>query len=454
MVAAFADLTLVHDNDLIAILDGGQAVSHDDGGTALHQLVQRILDQRFGLCVDVGGSFVQNQHGRLECQGTCKGQQLTLTGREGCAALDDLMIIAAIQLLDKAVGVDVFGSFHHICIADAFFAQTDVALDIAGKEEHILQHLANVTAQVSNLNVPDIHAIYQHLTLLHVIVSADQVLDGGLTGTGGTDKGHALAGLHLEGYVAQHPLFVTISEPNILELDLATERGHGHGVGLVLNLGLRVQQPENTLGRCRSRLDHVELFCQVLDGLEELGDVALENHQRTDGDNAIHCQASAVQQQDRHGHSVQHVGNGRIQSKRSQLLDVDLAQLLGFLCESLHRVIFCSKDLHGLHAGDVLGHKAVQLRDLCTDVPINLFGIDPESKGCYGDHRQHRKDHQRQLCMHGDHIDHDAGQQANALQHVDDNAGEHFVHRLTVVGNAGHQTADGVIIKEAHMQFA
>ena len=43
MGAFLPDLALVHDDDLVAVLDGGQAVCHDDGGTALHQLVQRIV---------------------------------------------------------------------------------------------------------------------------------------------------------------------------------------------------------------------------------------------------------------------------------------------------------------------------------------------------------------------------------------------------------------------------
>ena len=58
MGTAFPDLAFVHHNDLIGVLNGGQAVRHHNGGSASHQRFQGFLNPLLRLGVDVGGSLV------------------------------------------------------------------------------------------------------------------------------------------------------------------------------------------------------------------------------------------------------------------------------------------------------------------------------------------------------------------------------------------------------------
>ena len=50
------------------------------------------------------------------------------------------------------------------------------------------------------------------------------------------------------------------------------------------------------------------------------------------------------------------------------------------------------------------------------------------------------------------HGPHDAHQDEHAADHVDDDAGEHLQHRFAVIGDAGHQAADGVVVEKADVQ--
>ena len=45
MISDFDNFSLIHDNDLIYIDDGGKSVGDDDGGAILHQIVKRILNK-------------------------------------------------------------------------------------------------------------------------------------------------------------------------------------------------------------------------------------------------------------------------------------------------------------------------------------------------------------------------------------------------------------------------
>jgi hypothetical protein len=48
----------LHDMDHGGVADGGEAVGDDDGGAALHEAVEGLLDVLFGFAVEGGGGFV------------------------------------------------------------------------------------------------------------------------------------------------------------------------------------------------------------------------------------------------------------------------------------------------------------------------------------------------------------------------------------------------------------
>ena len=66
-----------HD-DVICVLNGGEAVCHDEHRADAAHLFQRILNQKLRLSVDVGGGLVQNHNAGLMQDGAGKAEQLAL----------------------------------------------------------------------------------------------------------------------------------------------------------------------------------------------------------------------------------------------------------------------------------------------------------------------------------------------------------------------------------------
>ena len=107
MIALLHDLTLGQQNDVVRVLDGGKAVGNDQHGAEVFHLFQRILNEQFRFRVDIGSCLVENHDGRLVDNGTGKGKQLALTGREVIAALANHFVQSLLQFADEGIGIDI-----------------------------------------------------------------------------------------------------------------------------------------------------------------------------------------------------------------------------------------------------------------------------------------------------------------------------------------------------------
>ncbi len=63
MGALFDYLSVFEDVDAVGILDGGETVGDDEGGACGHEVVERVLDELFGLGVHTGGGFIEDEDG-------------------------------------------------------------------------------------------------------------------------------------------------------------------------------------------------------------------------------------------------------------------------------------------------------------------------------------------------------------------------------------------------------
>ena len=119
--------------------------------------------------------------------GTGKAQKLPLTGREVIAPLPDFIVKTLFQFADKPVGVDILTGLPNFLVGHIVLAQHDIAADIAGEQEHILQHLTEVLPQGGNLDLLDVDAVDEDLTLLNVVVTADEAQNRGFKTISGLD---------------------------------------------------------------------------------------------------------------------------------------------------------------------------------------------------------------------------------------------------------------------------
>ena len=147
MIALFLDDTVRQYDDIVRVLNRGQAMGNDQHGSDILDLFQGILNQDLGLRVNIGRSLIQNNHRRLMDDGAGKAKKLSLTGREIVSPLTNHLIQTVLQLIDKGICIDIAACLHHFLIGDILLAEYDIAADITGEEEYILKHLTEMFSE-------------------------------------------------------------------------------------------------------------------------------------------------------------------------------------------------------------------------------------------------------------------------------------------------------------------
>ena len=136
-------------------------MGNDNTGASVHDFCQRILNLQFGFGIYIGSGFVQDQQNiGVSNQRPCKRQKLFLPGRKRRAAFFDFGLIAVRQARDKVVYANIFAALNDSLEGDRLIVHAKVALDCAAKQIHILQHHADVLAEVALHNVAHIHAVH------------------------------------------------------------------------------------------------------------------------------------------------------------------------------------------------------------------------------------------------------------------------------------------------------
>ena len=453
VVTLLDDLSVGQQDDIIGMLDGGKAMGHDQHGADVLHLFQGVLDQHFRFGVDVGGGLVQDHDAGLMDDGTGKAQQLPLTGGEVIATLPDRLVQALFQPGDEAVGIDIAAGFPHFLIGNAFLPQQDVAADVAGKQEHILQHLAEVTAQGRDPDLADIDAVDQNLALLDVVIAANEAQNGGLAGAGGADKGHGLLGLHMERNALEDPFIGLIGKPNILKLDLTLDLVELNGVFFVHHLGLHVQNGKDLLRAGEALLQHIKLLSQGLDGVEEPGNVAIEGNHDGAVDDLAHklrlldiALGGKVEQAQLAGHK-QHIHHGAEDAEDVHSVLLGLFQVAAALGKVLHLPVLPVEDLGDLHAAEVFGKIGVDVGGGVGDLAVDPAAELAEQQG-KEDHEGHKaQDHQRQGIIEDEHGRQHAHDDHGVLHQSHQDVGEHEGNAVGVVGDSGHQLAHRDVVE-------
>ena len=100
-----------------------------------------------GLDVDARRGLVEDQQPRIDEQRAGEGDQLALADREPAAALPDLFVVAARQLLDEAIGADLVRGGLDLGACRRRAAEGDVLVDRAVEQEALLRHHGDLGAQ-------------------------------------------------------------------------------------------------------------------------------------------------------------------------------------------------------------------------------------------------------------------------------------------------------------------
>jgi len=441
-----------HD-DVVRVLDGGKAVGNDQHGANGAHFFQRILNQKLGFGINVGGCFVQNHHAGLVDDRAGKAEQLALTGGEVVAALAHFLIQAVVQLVDEVVSVDIAADLHDLFVRDVILPQDNVAADGAGKEENILQHLSKMAAEGRNFDFADVDAVNQNFALLELVIAADEGQDGAFAGAGGTDKSHGFPRGNMERNALQHPFAGNIAEPDIAELNFAFYIGQLNGVGGIHQLGLNVHNRKDFFRRGQRGLQPVELLGQVLDGGKELGNVHVEGDDGAAGDglpqerNVVQVAHAAQVEQAQNRADVQHVDQRAEYAEHKNLFLCDLGKGLAFLVELRHLFVLAAKNLGDLDTGKVLRKIGVDVSGGILDLTVGPAGKLAEDDSEDDDEGNKAEHHQGQLIVQAEHGHQNAQNDERIFDQVHQKVGEHHGNGVGIVGNAGNKLANRDLVE-------
>ena len=92
------------------------------------------------------------------------------------------------------------------CLADFFLcnrraAKGDIALNISGEKEHVLLYLPDSGPECVSINFTDVYPVNKNFPLLDIIISPNQIQNGGFPCAGCAHKGNFFTGAYKEAYI-------------------------------------------------------------------------------------------------------------------------------------------------------------------------------------------------------------------------------------------------------------
>ena len=150
---------LVQHQDGVAVGQRRQPVRHDHHGAAARHVRQVGVDQGLAFRIERAGRLVQDQDARVVHQGAGDRQALPLAAGQVGRAFLDQRLIAVRQALDELRGAGQPGGMDRVRQRQAGAAGQDVFRDRAAEQEVLLQHHAEVAAQMRQVDVAQIDAV-------------------------------------------------------------------------------------------------------------------------------------------------------------------------------------------------------------------------------------------------------------------------------------------------------
>ena len=111
----------------------------DEGGAALHEVAEAVLDHRFGLGVERAGGLVEDEDARVGEDGAGDGEALALAAGELDAALADDGVVAFGEALGELVDAGDAAGLQELLLGGVGAREEDVLADGAVEEEGLLQ---------------------------------------------------------------------------------------------------------------------------------------------------------------------------------------------------------------------------------------------------------------------------------------------------------------------------
>ena len=314
MISLLNDISVLHHQDQICILNGRKSVGDNKAGPSLHQVIHSLLDLHFCSCINGRCGLIQNQD-LIVCQDrSCNGKQLLLPLRNITGLLIQDHLIAAGLLHDKVVDMGRFCCCDHLFIRCVQSSVADIFHNGSGKQPSVLQHHSEHLTEIAAVEVPDIMSVNLDASSIYIIKTHQQLYDRRFSCTCRSYNGDFLTVMHICGKIIYNGLIRIITEFHMLKLYISFQSLNGIRV-LRLKLFLRLLKKfKYPLRSCRRGLqkvcnlgDLLDRLCKVADILEEGLDIS-NLYSSFDGKNPsekCHHHISQISHKlhDRHHHS-------------------------------------------------------------------------------------------------------------------------------------------------------
>ena len=198
------DAAAVQDDDGVGGLQGREAVGDDQRRAPAVPLVQGLKDHRLGLGVDGAQGVVEDEDRRVLEDRPRQGHALALAAGERHAALAHQRVVALLELLDVVVDAGEHSGLLDLVVADgAAGPEADVVADGLGVQERFLHDDAEEGPGLLAAQVAQFAAVDPDGAVAVVVEPQEQMHQRGLARPRRPHDGQGLAGLDLEGDVAQ-----------------------------------------------------------------------------------------------------------------------------------------------------------------------------------------------------------------------------------------------------------
>ena len=123
------------------------------------------------------------------------------------------------------MGAHGFGGGDHLFVRGVLVAVANVVGHGAREQVGFLEYHTHLADQGMARHVSDVVPVHADAAVAHVGEPVDQRHQRALTGAGGADQGHILAGLDMEVHALQYINVGYVVEVHVLELDLTLDLG-------------------------------------------------------------------------------------------------------------------------------------------------------------------------------------------------------------------------------------
>ena len=348
--------------------------------------------------------------------------------------------------------VGLLGRLPYLIEGSLGAGDADILEDRLAEQLNVLRDIGNAAADGCIAVLVQINAIHADGAALRLVILEQELGDGGLAGTRGTNQRHLFPLRDGEGDVVQCRGAVAIPEGDIFELNVALHALHlGVLSGIVL-LGFIIHDLRQALHGDGSLLNghlHTDELAHRRSKVARKGaerHVAAQRQLTIQHLRDAHIGGDHVQ----HGHD--HAGDQALAGADLAGTQADLQALDVFTLKGFQLAILAGVALDGLDAAQALDHLAVQNgrlhHRLFIDPLVGLLEDDDEQQAQNGGKQSNGEQRgvhpeQDKACTHGHHNVHD---------HAHCNAGQHRFDGACI-GIAGGDLAGLTGCKELHRQF-